>query len=220
MYIVLFLSQNKRGGEKMDIYIRPFEKNTIICRKEIFLKDLCDIGCVDYDCNDLKNLLICRIKEDGDDYFLISTLDIICAIRSYNRDFVVHNVGEKEILIRYLKDGIKPRGLSTFLKVVFVCSILFAGSATALMAFHNETMLPGALNEYYKIFFGHSADNHYIISVPYSFGIGVGIIVFFNHFLGKKITDDPTPIEIEMSKYESDADNAEKDVLNSESRVK
>lgn len=203
----------------MDIYIKPFEKNTIICRKEIYLKDLCDIACVEYNCDDLKNILICRIKEGGDDYFLISALDIICTLKSYNKSFIIFNVGEKEILVRYLENGIKENKAFTFIKVIFVSTVLFAGSATALMAFHNETMLPDAFDEYYKIFFGKSSENHFILSIPYSFGIAVGIIGFFNHFLGKKVTDDPTPIEIEMSKYESDADAAEKDVLNIESKV-
>ena len=33
-----------------------------------------------------------------------------------------------------------------------------------------------------------------------------GIILFFNHVGRKKITPDPTPIQIEMRKYEKDVD--------------
>ncbi len=47
-----------------------------------------------------------------------------------------------------------------------------------------------------------------LIDLPYSIGLAAGIIVFFNHFSGKKLTDDPTPIEVEMSVYEKEvADN-------------
>ena len=35
-------------------------------------------------------------------------------------------------------------------------------------------------------------------------GIAVGIIVFYNHFGGKRITKDPTPIEVQMRLYEDD----------------
>ena len=38
----------------------------------------------------------------------------------------------------------------------------------------------------------------------YSIGLGVGIIIFYNHFGPKKLTKDPTPIEVEMRKYERD----------------
>ena len=35
-------------------------------------------------------------------------------------------------------------------------------------------------------------------------GIAVGILVFYNHFGGKRITKDPTPMEVEMRQYEDD----------------
>ena len=34
----------------------------------------------------------------------------------------------------------------------------------------------------------------------------MGILVFFNHIGKKKITSDPTPIQVEMRKYEQDVD--------------
>jgi stage V sporulation protein AA len=40
----------------------------------------------------------------------------------------------------------------------------------------------------------------------YCIGLAVGIIVFFNHIGKKKITSDPTPIQVEMRKYEKDVD--------------
>ena len=42
--------------------------------------------------------------------------------------------------------------------------------------------------------------------VCYCIGLGLGIILFFNHVGRKKITPDPTPIQIEMRKYEKDVD--------------
>ena len=36
----------------------------------------------------------------------------------------------------------------------------------------------------------------------------------FNHFGSKKITDDPTPIEVELSTYEDDVTHTITDVLN------
>ncbi|MEE0884349.1 MAG: stage V sporulation protein AA, partial [Faecalimonas sp.] len=38
----------------------------------------------------------------------------------------------------------------------------------------------------------------------YSVGLVAGILVFFNHFGKKKISVDPTPIEVEMRLYEND----------------
>ena len=47
-----------------------------------------------------------------------------------------------------------------------------------------------------------------ILEVGYALGLGVGIIVFYNHFGPKKLSKDPTPIEVEMRKYETDINKA------------
>ena len=46
------------------------------------------------------------------------------------------------------------------------------------------------------------------LEVGYALGLGVGIIVFYNHFGPKKLSKDPTPIEVEMRKYETDINKA------------
>ena len=38
--------------------------------------------------------------------------------------------------------------------------------------------------------------------ISYSIGVGVGIIVFFNHFGKKRLTREPSPVEVEMSGYD------------------
>ena len=41
-----------------------------------------------------------------------------------------------------------------------------------------------------------------MLEASYSVGLGVGILIYFNHFGKKKMTADPTPLEIEMRLYE------------------
>ena len=41
----------------------------------------------------------------------------------------------------------------------------------------------------------------------YSIGIGIGVVFFFNHFGRRKITQDPTPMEVQMRLYEDDVDS-------------
>jgi len=72
------------------------------------------------------------------------------------------------------------------------------------MSFHSDAQIPKVFQNYYEIFFGEYKEDPLIIEIPYSIGLALGIIVFFNHFGGKKITNDPTPIEVEMSVYETE----------------
>ena len=50
-------------------------------------------------------------------------------------------------------------------------------------------------------------DGFTVLEIGYSLGIGIGVIFFFNHFGRWKITQDPTPIEVEMRTYEDEVDN-------------
>ena len=40
------------------------------------------------------------------------------------------------------------------------------------------------------------------MEIAYSVGIGLGVVFFFNHFGPRKLTQDPTPMEVEMRVYE------------------
>ena len=42
--------------------------------------------------------------------------------------------------------------------------------------------------------------------------------MFFNHFGNKKLTSDPTPIEVELSVYEDDVNTNIIDTLNKEKK--
>ena len=87
------------------------------------------------------------------------------------------------------------------IKIIFVCTVLFGGAMTAIMSFHSDAQMPAVFQNMYRIFFGVEASKPYIIYIPYSIGLAAGIIIFFNHFGMKKISRDPTPIEVEMTTY-------------------
>ena len=44
------------------------------------------------------------------------------------------------------------------------------------------------------------------LEIFYCLGLPVGILIFFNHAGKKKVTPDPTPIQVQMRKYEQDVD--------------
>jgi stage V sporulation protein AA len=49
---------------------------------------------------------------------------------------------------------------------------------------------------------------HNIVEISYSIGIGIGIILFFNHFSINKSESELTPIQIEMRSYEDEMNTA------------
>ena len=72
------------------------------------------------------------------------------------------------------------------------------------MAFHNDIGIVDLFNGIHTMLTGTESNGYSILELSYSIGLSVGIIIFFNHIGGKRITKDPTPIEVEMRIYEDD----------------
>ena len=86
--------------------------------------------------------------------------------------------------------------------------LLFFGAAFTIMAFNNDVGVTDVFAKFYQQITGTESNGITELEICYSIGLAVGIIVFFNHVGHKKITHDPTPIQIEMRKYETDLDTA------------
>ena len=189
----------------MEIYIRPSKKILVEQRNIIYLKDICEIVAPENICHDLGNRRILTIDDKSlKQNYLVTITDIIKVIKKNYPDHSVVNIGESDTVIEYSPEVIKQNKFLNAIKIIFVCIVLFMGAASAIMSFHSDAEIPDVFRDYYEIFFGHKIKNPKIIAIPYSIGLSAGIIIFFNHVGGKKITNDPTPIEVEMSVYSQD----------------
>lgn len=200
--------------KKLDIYIKPNEKITITARKIVYLKDVGEIWIPGQSTASLENLVVYQVPEDTEKTYLISIIDIIKAITLKFPDATVNNVGEMDILLTYQKQYKQQNKIWLYSKIAFIALILFTGASTSIMSFHSDAQIPKIFQNYYYIFFGEYNDMPLIIAIPYTIGLAVGIILFFNHFSKIYVTKDPTPIEIEMTTYEKETNTSIIDALN------
>ncbi|MDR1688992.1 MAG: stage V sporulation protein AA [Clostridiales bacterium] len=188
----------------MEIYIKPAKKVPLSSQSEICVKDICEVYADENTGKKINEVVLFKIDNEKDTKFLISVIEIIKAITDIYPGCRIHNVGEADTLVDYKPYKKKRKSLFLYAKIFFVTAILVAGSATAIMTFHSDAQMPAIFKKYHKIFIGYETEKPLIIDIPYSVGLAAGIIIFFNHFAGKKLTDDPTPIQVEMSLYEKD----------------
>lgn len=200
----------------MEIYIKPVKKAVIAGRTSIYIKDISEVFTNDKLLKKVKDIKLMEIKNKESKNYLITVIDIIGAIDKALPGHTINNVGEMDTIIEYSHEKAKENKFINIAKIVFVTIILLAGSSTAIMSFHSDAQMASIFENYYYIFFNEKVENPILIDLPYSIGLAVGIIVFFNHFSGKKITEDPTPIEVEMSVYESQVTDNIIDSLNTE----
>lgn len=199
----------------MDIYLKPKKKSIVRKQDWIYVKDVSDVYVSD-DSEKIKRKIeeIKLIKTGkAKNIYLVSILDIIEAVEKEHKGYTFNNVGEMDTVVEFSPEKPKDKAWVKYSKILLVSIVLFVGSATAIMSFHSDAEMPTIFKQYHKMFFGEGEVKPYILNIPYSIGLAFGIIVFFNHFAGRKITNDPTPIEVQMALYENDITETMVDAL-------
>ncbi len=190
-----------------EIYIKPNKKYVTGDLGAVHISDIAEVYAEDGLKKRVDNIKLMDIKSEEDRCYLISVMDIVRIISTALPGHTVSNLGEMDTVVEYNKKTGKSNTLWQYIKIAFVSLLLLAGSATAIMSFHSDAQIPTVFENYYYIFFNERVENPMIIDLPYSIGLAAGIIIFFNHFSGKKLTNDPTPIEVEMTSYESQVED-------------
>lgn len=192
----------------LEIYIKPKKKASLVGKAHVTVKDIADV----HSGPDIKKRvegvkLLATGGQDG--IYLVSVIDVVVAVSAALPGHVINNLGEMDTLVSVKARPPKKNRPLKWIKAALVSLVLFVGASSAIMAFHTDSQLGTVFTKYYEMFFGEKVEKPYIINIPYSIGLALGIVVFFNHFTGKRITKEPTPIEVEMATYEKDVEDAE-----------
>lgn len=95
----------------------------------------------------------------------------------------------------------------SFTKVFAVCLVTFFGTAFSIMTFITDVDIPKLFDHIHQLFTGSGETGFSILEISYSIGMALGSIFFFNHFGKRKLTQDPTPMEVQMRTYENDVND-------------
>lgn len=190
-----------------DLYLKA-EQNAEVMDRRVCVKDIASLYCADDKISaKAKSLKVHQFGEKEKKRQAVSILWVIELIERECPGVSVENIGENATLIE-LVDVKRHKGPVQMLKLVFVSMISFFGTGFTIMAFHNDISINKIFSRIYEMVMGHPSDSYSILEVSYSIGLAAGIILFFNHIGGRRITKDPTPIEVEMRIYETDVNKA------------
>lgn len=188
------------------LYLK-LERNVETDRTDIRLSDLGKLVCANKNIlARAKSLKVCTFREKGQERCIISVMKILETLQELWPSLQVENLGETEVIVERVHTEKSPFLLR--LKIVFVSLICFFGPAFTIMAFHNDIGISSVFRKIYEMITGSPSDGVTILELSYSIGLAVGIILFFNHIGGRRITKDPTPIEVEMRIYEDQVNSA------------
>ena len=200
------------AAEKI-VYVKPAKQAKVVGAPVVRVKDLAQLEGEKALVERLLQLEVLRLKPGREQKVYASFLDIARAIRKANPGLRLECVGELDTVIMYLPQLPKTRKSVEVLKVMVVCFVLFWGSMLTLMTFHNEASIPQVFTNIHQLLTGEETTRPLVLILSYTLGIAVGIGCFFNHFGKKKLTDDPTPLQVEFVSYKKQIDDAIVDEL-------
>ena len=190
-----------------DVLYIKIGKNTQVSKKEVRLGDVALMQCANRDVvNRLNTVKLLEIPDDKHNRQVASIMQVMELILKEYPSLQIQNIGETDFVITYKAEKNTSK-LVEFLKVAFICAILFFGSAFSIMAFNEDAGVTDMFKKIYFLITGTESDGFTVIEFTYSIGLAVGIIIFYNHFGKAEITKDPTPIEVEMRTYEDEINN-------------
>ena len=193
--------------QNVTVYFKG-ERYVEVQSEEVFLSDLGSLRCRDKGmAAKLKTIKVKKFRPQDDKRFVISCVRLIELMEEVCPEIHVELLGEPDILVERVEVN-KHKGWQQWLKVALVCMVSFFGTAFTIMAYHNDIGINDVFTEVYRMTMGQEPGGLNALEISYSIGLALGIIVFYNHIGGRRLTKDPTPIEVAMRNYEYDVDMA------------
>lgn len=148
--------------------------------------------------NKLRHIVLYEPSEMDGNLVLIDMMLVVKKIKEVWPQASIELFGEPHMIVE-LQSHTKP-GHWFLLLAIWV--LLFIGSGLAIMNFHADVSMPQVHQKIFTMITSKEDEHPLVLQIPYSIGIGAGMILFFNRLFKKKFNEEPNPLEVEMFMYE------------------
>jgi len=181
------------------VYIRLKKRISIEKFQKVKLSDAAHVLAEDKKIEQqLKQLVLYKHQQQDGNRVVIDLLQIIDLIKSRWGQLQIEVYGDPQILVMISEKTGKPR----YLLLVICWLLLFCGSGLALMNFHADVNMKDTHIRIVELITGERVEHPLWFQIPYAIGVGIGMVLFFNHIFKKKFNEEPNPLEVEMFMYQ------------------
>lgn len=184
------------------IFIRLRHRIQVKEKQTILLKDVAVIVAPKNVAEELENLKIYQVKKEDHNIIVIDAITVLREIVQATNRRDIQLIGPNQTIVEVATQKVRV-SFPLFLLVWF---LLFIGSAFTIMNFHEDVSMQSVHQKIVYLLTGLDDLSPLIFQIPYSFGLGLGMILFFNHVFKKRINDEPSPLEVEMFNYQQAID--------------
>ncbi|TGU72083.1 stage V sporulation protein AA, partial [Mesorhizobium sp. M00.F.Ca.ET.186.01.1.1] len=123
----------------------------------------------------LKRMPIYQVKPTDGNLIVIDIMQVIQRVRSVYPEVELEIQGSPQIIVEVLN----PRKKANPVLVALVWVLLFIGSGLAIMNFHTDVSMREVHERIFYLITGERSEQPLWLQIPYSIGIGMGMILFF-----------------------------------------
>ncbi|MFD2704366.1 stage V sporulation protein AA [Salibacterium lacus] len=182
------------------VYLQFFSPGSVLPGDQLYVKD---VALVEGDKELVSGILDIKVYEvtsRDKHHIVVDGLTVLQHIHSVYPDLEVNVLGRPQVVVD-IRTGRRQKKLISVLLVWF---LLFTGAALAIMNFHEDVSMLAVHQTIYQLITGEHLEQPLLLQIPYSFGLGLGMILFFNRLFKKRLNEEPSPLEIEMFQYRQD----------------
>ncbi|MED3087378.1 stage V sporulation protein AA [Bacillus toyonensis] len=184
------------------IYIKMRNRLKISPAYEIKLSDVAQLAGDSFVVESLQNEIVYNVTAHDKTHVVIDVMKVIEIIQQKVSHVQINLLGSGQTLVEiiYEKKKVPP----IFFGLVWL--LLFIGAALAIIYFHEDVSMQQVHQRLYYMITGEFKEQPLLFQVPYSVGLGLGMVLFFNHVFQKRINEEPSPLEVEMFQYQQSLD--------------
>lgn len=151
----------------------------------------------------LKETVIYTLREEDQEFVVIDSFIVINYLNDMYDHLEFQLLGPNETIVEIEHQKI----FAPFIYVTFIWLLLFVGAAMTIMNFHYDVSMQEVQQKLHLLITGKKEKFPLWIQIPYSFGLGLGMILYLNHWFKKRFNEEPSPLEVELYNYQLSLDD-------------
>ena len=181
------------------IYLK-FEQQKDVYKPKVTMGDVAGIYCQDKKMIEkIGHVVLTEFQPEVFGRKVFDAIYVVDEIQKKYPQMEVEFLGECDFAVEYKKE--EKKGAAHWIKVAAICFITMVGNGYGIIAYKNDVSTTDIFDRVYELLGASSYESTNVMEIAYAIGLFAGIVIFYDHFAGHKISKAPTPLEVEMDKY-------------------